>query len=142
MPQRPLTSDMDTPAARLERVLIGVSVPLLFLTALAIAEGQIEILGCSEGGCMNQSLIIPIVAILCIATLVVMRMTRDRSFGNAPLDRWFSREPEEIMRDRLEQERFEATDEGLGGKWAELERKGLEQRYGEEEQVAKPSPLS
>jgi hypothetical protein len=105
----------------------------LFLTALAIAEGQIEIVGCSEGECMNQSLIIPIVAILCITILMVMRMTRDRSFGNAPLDRWFSREPEQIMRERLEKERFESADEGLGGRWAELERKGLEERYGEEE---------
>ncbi len=127
---------MDTPAARLERVLAGVMIPVLFLTALALAEGRIEILGCTGTACATASqraLTLPTIALLCLLGLVILRFSRDRSHGGAPLDRWFSREQESIMRERLEEERFESADEGLSSKWAELERDSLEKRFGEDE---------
>ena len=37
------------------------------------------------------------------------------------------------MRERLEEERFDADDEGMSSLWAQLEKKNLEDRYGEEE---------
>lgn len=132
----PLTRGMEAPAARLERVLIGVTITILFLTALALREGRFEILGCEGDVCASASdraLIIPAIAILCLVVLIILKISKNKSHGDAPLDRWFSREEESVMRERLEVERFESADEGLGGRWAELERKGLEERYGEEE---------
>ena len=132
----PLTRDMDTPAARLERVLVGVTVTILFLTALALGEGRFEILGCAGDVCASASertLVIPAIALLCLTILLILKLSKDKTHGDALLDRWLSREEEVVMRKRLELERFESADEGLGGRWAELERKGLEKRYGEEE---------
>ncbi len=42
---------MDSPAARLQRVLIGIAIPAAFLTALALAEGRIELIGCEGDAC-------------------------------------------------------------------------------------------
>ena len=43
---------MDSPAARLQRVLIGIVIPAAFLTALALAEGRIELIGCDGDACV------------------------------------------------------------------------------------------
>ena len=127
---------MDTPAERLSRVLVGITIPLLFLTALALAEGRIELFECTGDACSSSSdkaLILPFICIICMVGVIVLRISRDREYGDGPLDRWFSREPEKVMRERLENERFDSNDEGLGGRWAELEKKSLEARYDEEE---------
>lgn len=127
---------MESPAARLERVLIGIALPATFLTALALAEGRIEVAGCTGSACASTSqyaLALPVVVILCLTGLLILRISREREFGEAPLDRWFSREPEPVMRNRLEEERFDSDDEGLSSRWAELEKKNLENRFGEEE---------
>ena len=127
---------MDSPAARLQRVLIGITIPAAFLTALALAEGRIEVIGCEGDACQSTSeiaLALPTIVLLCLIGLVILRFTATQEYGEGVLDRWFSREPEPIMRERLEEERFEASDEGLGSRWAELEKKNLEEQYGEEE---------
>ncbi len=127
---------MESPAARLERVLIGIALPASFLTALALAEGRIELTGCTGSACASTSqyaLALPAVVILCLVGILILRLSKSKDFGEAPLDRWFSREPEPVMRNRLEEERFEAGDEGLSSRWAELEKKNLEKRFGEEE---------
>ena len=46
---------MDSPAARLQRVLIGIAIPAAFLTALALAEGRIELIGCEGDACNSTS---------------------------------------------------------------------------------------
>ena len=76
---------------------------------------------------------LPAIVLLCLIGLAILRFSSNHDFGDGALDRWFSREPESVMRDRLEEERFEASDEGLGSRWAELEKKNLEEQYGEEE---------
>ncbi len=127
---------MDAPAERLSRVLVGITIPLLFLTALALSEGRIELIECTGDACSSSSdwaLILPIFSIICIIGLIILRVSRGREHGDAPLDRWFSREPEKIMRQRLEDERFDSSDDRLGDRWAELEKKSLEDRYNEEE---------
>lgn len=127
---------MEPPAARLERVLIGIALPASFLTALALAEGRIELIGCTGSACASTSqyaLALPAVVVLCLVGILVLRLSNSKDFGEAPLDRWFSREPESVMRHRLEEERFESDDEGLSSRWAELEKRNLEKRYGEEE---------
>ena len=127
---------MDSPAARLQRVLIGIAIPAAFLTALALAEGRIELIGCEGDACHSTSevaLLLPGIVLLCFVCLGVLRFSANRNYGDGVLDRWFSRESESIMRDRLEEERFEASDEGLGSRWAELEKKNLEDQYAEEE---------
>ena len=132
----PLRVSMESPAARLERVLIGIAIPAAFLSALALSEGRIEVLGCTGTSCASindAALVLPIVVIICLAGLLILRISRGREHGEAPLDRWFSREPESMMRERLEEERFDADDEGMSSRWAELEKKKLEERYGEEE---------
>ena len=127
---------MDSPAARLQRVLIGIAIPAAFLTALALAEGRIELIGCEGEACHSTSevaLVLPGIVLLCLVGLGVLRFSANRNYGAGILDRWFSRESESVMRDRLEEERFEASDEGLGSRWAELEKKNLEDQYAEEE---------
>ena len=127
---------MDSPAARLQRVLIGIAIPAAFLTALALAEGRIELIGCEGDACHSTSevaLLLPGIVLLCSVGLGILRFSANRNYGDGVLDRWFSRESESIMRDRLEEERFEASDEGLGSRWAELEKKNLEDQYAEEE---------
>ena len=127
---------MESPAARLERVLIGIAIPAAFLSALALSEGRIEVLGCTSTSCASindAAIALPIVVLICLAGLLILRISRGREHGEAPLDRWFSREPESVMRERLEEERFDADDEGMSSRWAQLEKKNLEDRYGEEE---------
>jgi len=127
---------MDSPAARLQRVLIGIVIPAAFLTALALAEGRIELIGCDGDACHSTSeiaLILPGIVLLCLIGLGILRLSANQDYGDGVLDRWFSRESESVMRDRLEEERFEASDEGLGSRWAELEKKNLEKQYEEEE---------
>ncbi len=127
---------MESPAARLERVLIGIALPATFLTALALAEGRIELIGCTGSACASTSqyaLALPAIVILSLLGLLILRLAKSKEYGEARLDRWFSREPEPVMRARLEEERFESGDEGLSSRWAQLEKKDLEQRYGEEE---------
>ena len=59
---------VDSPASRVERVLIGLAVPLYLLTALAIADGRIVIL--SETNVNEDSVAYVFPALALLATLL------------------------------------------------------------------------
>ena len=45
---------MDSPANRVQRILIGVMLSFSLMTALAISEGLIQILGCEGSECVEK----------------------------------------------------------------------------------------
>ena len=124
---------VDSPASRVERVLIGLAVPLYLLTALAIADGRIVIL--SETGVNEDSMayVFPALALLATLLYAYIQRTRGRPHGDSPLDRWFSRESEDEMRERLRQEQADADVSSMGSAWAVREKEHLERALGEEE---------
>ena len=124
---------VDSPASRVERVLIGLAVPLYLLTALAIADGRIVIL--SETNVNEDSVAYVFPALALLATLLYAYIQRmgSRPHGGSPLDRWFSRESEDEMRERLRQEQAAADVSSMGSAWAVREKEHLERALGEEE---------
>ena len=124
---------VDSPASRVERVLIGLAVPLYLLTALAIADGRIVIL--SETNVNEDSVAYVFPALALLATLLYAYIQRmgSRPHGGSPLDRWFSRESEDEMRERLRQEQADADVSSMGSAWAVREKEHLERALGEEE---------
>ena len=124
---------VDSPASRVERVLIGLAVPLYLLTALAIADGRIVILSETDVNEDSMAYVFPALALLATLLYAYIQRTRDRPHGNSPLDRWFSRESEDEMRERLRQEQTDADVSSMGSAWAVREKEHLERALGEEE---------
>ena len=124
---------MDSPASRVERVLIGLAVPLYLLTALAIADGRIVILSETDVNKDSMAYVFPALALLATLLYAYIQRTRDRPHGDSPLDRWFSRESEDEMRERLRQEQADADVSSMGSAWAVREKEHLERALGEEE---------
>ena len=124
---------MDSPASRVERVLIGLAVPLYLLTALAIADGRIVILSETDVNEDSVAYVFPALALLATLLYAYIQRTRDRPHGDSPLDRWFSRESEDEMRERLRQEQTDADVSSMGSAWAVREKEHLERALGEEE---------
>jgi len=124
---------MDSPASRVERVLIGLAVPLYLLTALAIADGRIVILSETDVNKDSMAYVFPALALLATLLYAYIQRTRDRPHGDSPLDRWFSRESEDEMRERLRQEQTDADVSSMGSAWAVREKEHLERALGEEE---------
>ncbi len=124
---------MDSPASRVERVLIGLAVPLYLLTALAIADGRIVILSETDVNEDSMAYMFPALALLATLLYAYIQRTRDRPHGDSPLDRWFSRESEDEMRERLRQEQADADVSSMGSAWAVREKEHLERALGEEE---------
>ena len=124
---------MDSPASRVERVLIGLAVPLYLLTALAIADGRIVILSETDVNEDPMAYVFPALALLATLLYAYIQRTRDRPHGDSPLDRWFSRESEDEMRERLRQEQTDADVSSMGSAWAVREKEHLERTLGEEE---------
>ena len=124
---------VDSPASRVERVRIGLAVPLYLLTALAIADGRIVIL--SETNVNEDSVAYVFPALALLATLLYAYIQRmgSRPHGGSPLDRWFSRESEDEMRERVRQEQADADVSSMGSAWAVREKEHLERALGEEE---------
>ena len=124
---------VDSPASRVERVLIGLAVPLYLLTALAIADGRIVIL--SETNVNEDSVAYVFPALALLATLLYAYIQRmgSRPHGGSPLDRWFSRESEDEMRERLRREQADADVSSMGSAWAVREKEHLERALDEEE---------
>ena len=58
---------------------------------------------------------------------------RNKEHEDAILDRWVSREKEDQMRSRLEQEQLEASGDSMGSGWSQMEKKHLETTLNEEE---------
>ncbi len=124
---------VDSPASRVERVLIGLAVPLYLLTALAIADGRIVILSETDVNEDSMAYVFPALALLATLLYAYIQRTRDRPHGDSPLDRWFSRESEDEMRERLRQEQTDADVSSMGSAWAVREKEHLERALGEEE---------
>ena len=124
---------VDSPASRVERVLIGLAVPLYLLTALAIADGRIVILSETDVNEDSMAYVFPALALLATLLYAYIQKTRDRPHGDSPLDRWFSRESEDEMRERLRQEQADADVSSMGSAWAVREKEHLERALGEEE---------
>ena len=124
---------VDSPASRVERVLIGLAVPLYLLTALAIADGRIVILSETDVNEDSMAYMFPALALLATLLYAYIQRTRGRPHGDSPLDRWFSRESEDEMRERLRQEQADADVSSMGSAWAVREKEHLERALGEEE---------
>ncbi len=127
---------MDSPANRVQRILIGIVTAFILMTALAISEGLIQVLGCEKELCLEQNnyaLLFPIIALIGILLIISMYFSRNKEHEGVFLDKWISREKEEDMRSRLKQEQLEASGDSMGSGWSEMEKKHLESKLDEEE---------
>tara|TARA_B100000902_G_scaffold363335_1_gene382431 strand:- start:1251 stop:1631 length:381 start_codon:yes stop_codon:yes gene_type:complete len=126
---------MDSPANRIQRILIGVILSFALMTALAISEGLIRILGCEGNECVekdNFTLIFPIILFLSITLYLLLHFSKGKEHEKGILDRWISREEEEEMRARLKQEQLDASGDNMGSGWSEMEKRHLEIKLEEE----------
>jgi len=119
---------MDSPAGRLERLLIGVILPLLFLISIVFIDNELTIKECSYGTC-NNYVILLILILLVIIFIIILFINRFTYI----LNEWFSKETDEKMRLRLEEEYREADISNLNSQWAKMEMEHLEKKHGEEE---------
>jgi len=127
---------VDSPANRVQRILIGIVTAFILMTALAISEGLIQVLGCEKELCLEQNnyaLLFPIIALIGILLIILMYFSRNKEHEGVFLDKWISREKEEDMRSRLKQEQLEASGDSMGSGWSEMEKKHLESKLDEEE---------
>ena len=111
---------MGSPAERLMRVLVGVTLTLFLMSSIAYMDGRMVI-----------SVFSGVVCILSMATFSLIRRS-DVTHGSLMFDRWYSREGEEEMRGRLQREMDESSVENLGSNWARMEMDHLETKLGEE----------
>ena len=116
---------MDSPAGRLERVLIGVILPLIFLISIVYVDNELTIKECSYGTCNNYLILLIFMVIIFIIILIINKFT-------TILDAWFSKEIDEEMRARLEEEMLEADVSNLSSEWAKMEMEHLENKHEEE----------
>lgn len=126
---------MDSPANRVQRILIGVILSFSLMTALAISEGLIRILGCDGNDCVeenNFAFIFPIILFLSITLYLLLHFSKGKEHEKGFLDKWISREEEDEMRARLKQEQLDASGDNMGSGWSEMEKKHLESKIEEE----------
>ena len=123
---------MESPATRLERVLLGVLIALVFLTSISITDGMIVIF--NEDSTMEdkRALVFPFLSIIIGVFVLSLRNATGREHGGFFLDSWISREREEEMIPRLKREQEDASVEKMGGAWADLEKVHLEKSLEEE----------
>lgn len=115
------------------RVLVGICVALLFLTALAIEDGSLVITGEDRSNEDDVAIVFPVLAGVFGLIYISISRSPESNYGQHFLDRWVSREGEEDMISRLRMEQEEAGVEDIGTAWAELEKSHLEDSLGEEE---------
>ena len=126
---------MDSPANRVQRILIGVILSFSLMTALAISEGLIRILGCDGNECVEENsfaFIFPIILFLSITLNLLLHFSKGKEHEKGFLDKWISREEEQEMRARLKQEQLDASGDNMGSGWSEMEKKHLETKLEEE----------
>ena len=126
---------MDSPANRVQRILVGVILSFLLMTALAISEGMIRILGCDGSECLeenNYALIFPMILLVSTVLYLLLYFSKGKEHEKGFLDRWISREEEDTMRARLKQEQLDASGDNMGSGWSEMEKKHLETKLEEE----------
>jgi uncharacterized membrane protein len=118
---------MDSPAGRLERILIGVILPLIFLISIVFIDNELTAKECTYGTC-NNYIILFILTLLVIIFIIILFINR---FTNI-LQKWFDKETDEKMRLRLEEEYREADISNLSSQWAKMEMNHLQKKHGEE----------
>lgn len=126
---------MDSPANRVQRILVGMILSFLLMTALAISEGLIQIFGCVGSECQEESsyaFIFPIILLLSITLYLLLHFSKGKEHEKGILDRWISREEEDVMRSRLKQEQLDASGDNMGSGWSEMEKRHLETKLEEE----------
>ena len=105
------------------------------MTALAISEGLIRILGCDGNDCVEENIfafIFPIFLFLSITLYLLLHFSKGKEHEKGFLDKWISREEEDEMRARLKQEQLDASGDNMGSGWSEMEKKHLESKIEEE----------
>ena len=115
------------------RVRYGLAVQLYLRTGLAVADGRIVILSETDVNEDSVAYVFPALALLATLLYAYIQRMGDRPHGSSPLDRWFSRESEDEMRERLRQEQADADVSSMGSAWAVREKEHLERALGEEE---------
>jgi len=128
---------VDSPANRIQRVLIGVTASFTLMTALAVSEGLIKVLDCDKNICIEQNnyvLIFPLITLISAFLLIIMHYSREKEHEDVFLDKWISRENEDDMRIRLRKEQEEASGDSMGSGWSKMEKKHLEKNLDEEEE--------
>ena len=126
---------MDSPANRVQRILVGMILSFLLMTALAISEGLIRIFGCVGSECQevnSYAFIFPIILFLSITLYLLLHFSKGKEHEKGILDRWISREEEDVMRSRLKQEQLDASGDNMGSGWSEMEKRHLETKLEEE----------
>ena len=117
---------MESPATRLNRLLVGFILALFVMTSISILiEGDFSLSDMVVAVPMAMSMV-------AVILLLVMFAGRNRPHGDWLTDSWISREPEDEMLSRLERERDEGSMQDLGSKWARMEMDHLESKHGEE----------
>jgi len=125
---------VDSPANRVQRILVGVILSFSLMTALAISEGLIRILGCEEV-CIeenNIAFVFPIILIISIALYLLIHFSKNKEHEKGFLDKWISRENENGMRIRLKKEQLDASGDNMGSGWSKMEKEHLETKLEEE----------
>ncbi|MEE2625220.1 MAG: hypothetical protein VYD50_03070 [Candidatus Thermoplasmatota archaeon] len=118
---------MESPAERLGRLLVGIFLALLLVTAFAVLDGRISRFEMGFGA------IFAIIALLSGGFALLLRAVGGGAPGSFLTDGWFSREEEQAMHIRLESEMEEASIENMGADWARMEMEHLEAKHLEEE---------
>ncbi|MBK70324.1 MAG: hypothetical protein CMB53_02865 [Euryarchaeota archaeon] len=124
---------MESPSRRLRRVLGGLCIALLFLTALGIEDGDLVVMDDDSSNSDDVAIAFPILAIIFGLLYISISRAGGNEYGSHFMDRWISRENEAEMTARLRIEQDEASVDGMGTAWAELEKEHLEESLGEEE---------
>ena len=126
---------MDSPANRVQRILVGMILSFSLMTALAISEGLIRIFGCDGSECLEENsfaFIFPIILLLSITLYLLLHYSKGKEHEKGILDKWISREEEDVMRSRLKQEQLDASGDNMGSGWSEMEKRHLETKLEEE----------
>tara|TARA_B100000575_G_scaffold83920_1_gene66086 strand:+ start:19251 stop:19622 length:372 start_codon:yes stop_codon:yes gene_type:complete len=123
---------MESPATRLQRVLIGVVIALVFLTSISMSEGILVVFDNDLTMMDRRASVFPILSVLICVFILSLRRAMGREYGGFFLDPWISREDEEEMIARLKKEQEDTSVEKMGGAWAELEKVHLERSLEEE----------
>ena len=126
---------MDSPANRVHRILVGMILSFSLMTALAISEGLIRIFGCDGSECLEENsyaFIFPIILLLSITLYLLLHFSKGKEHEKGILDKWISREEEDVMRSRLKQEQLDASGDNMGSGWSEMEKRHLETKLEEE----------
>ena len=125
---------MDSPANRVQRILVGVILSFSLMTALAISEGLIRIMGCEEV-CVeenNLAFVFPIILIISVVLYLLIHFSKNKEHEKGFLDKWISRENENEMRTRLKKEQLDASGDNMGSGWSKMEKEHLENILEEE----------